>query len=183
MPRTSCPSRTLRTLTNCSSPCSNNRQFFPSRPATPPPTSPTRTSAAASTALPLVSNSTEASAKLSTPTVCRRRIPQEGKGPPYGSAEHHHRLHHAAAHPAHRPIRFPRPGDVPFLRHHHDCLVWGQGGSQFRRSRRRVSVWQLRCAGHDDRLRLCHDAVLCGSDSWVRTQLLSPHHRSNLLPQ
>src|SRR5438552_15790969 len=79
MPQTSSPCRMRRTLTNCSSLSSNSRRFFPNRPATPRPTSTTRTSAAASTALPLASNSPEALAKLSTPTAClNRRFAGEG---------------------------------------------------------------------------------------------------------
>jgi hypothetical protein len=42
----------------------------------------------------------------------------------HGSAKHDHQLHYATAHPARWPVHLPGPKYVPFLRHHHDRLVW-----------------------------------------------------------
>src|SRR5450432_2172150 len=179
MPPMFSPCRMRRTRTNCSSRFLSSRQFSLNKLAILPPISQTPTSVAAQTALAWANSLRAALGSPSTPINCRSK-PCEGKERPYGTAEHDYCLYHAAAHPARWPVRLPWPNDVPFPRHHHDCLVWREVSAQLRP---RVPVRKLRRADHDDRLRLRHDAVLRHTDSRHRAQLLSRHHRPDRVPQ
>src|SRR6185437_13949282 len=179
MPPTFLRYRTRRTPTNCSSQFLSSKQFSRSSFAMPTRISQTPTSVAARTPLAWASSLRAALGSLSTVINCRS-TQCEGKERPYGTAEHDHYLYHPAAHPARWPVRLPWPDDVPFPRHHHDCLVWREVRPQRRPG---VPLRKLHRLGHDDRLRLCHDAVLRYPDSRHRPQLLSPHHRPDRIPQ
>src|SRR5258708_24771796 len=179
MPPMFSPCRMRRTRPNCWSRFLSSRRFSLNKLAILPPISRTPISVAARTALAWANNLRAALDSLSTHINCRN-AQCEGKERPYGTAEHDYYLYHAAADPARWPVRLPWPDDVPFPRHHHDCLVWREVSAQLRP---RVPVRKLRRADHDDRLRLRHDTVLRHTDSRHRAQFLSRNHRPDRVPQ